>query len=275
MEFQQIKLPSKSLGVVYIIKPTDSDNVKIGSTANFEQRQISLAREYGGFNVIHVSEPHNTYKATEKKMHSAFAQYRIGNTEFFSVEGGLAEQLLIAITLNVASKMSDNEYLSLSEIEQLLLASKKAPRYGVRNYAICLISYRYALKVKEVAGLTWGNFDFKKETFTIDGKVYKLCHHVEAALDGLNQVKQGHLFFSERNTPLRYRMIQKLVEDLSEYCDLGFAIHHSMFRTSRAYHLVERGENFNTVKGFLRIKKDEHVARFFTYNEAKPLIKVD
>ena len=283
LAFQQTKLPSKMSGVVYIIKLTDSNSIKIGCTANFEQRQTSLVREYGGFNVIHVSEPHSTYKATEKKMHSAFAQYRIGSTEFFSVESSEAArafnseavQVLNRIVSSSAIIISDNEYLSLSEIALLLEASKKTPRYGARNYAICLISYRYALGINDIASLTWDNLDFKKGTFTIDGKVYKLYRHVKNALNEFNQTKQGYLFKSERNKPLSYRMIQKVAEGLSDNCNIGFTVYHKMFRASRAYHLVERGENFKTVKDFLRIKQDKYVARFFAYNEAKPLIEVD
>ena len=273
INFHQTKIPHNRHGIVYIIKPNNNPNIKIGSTANFKQRYESLLCDHGKFEIIYTSAKHSDYKSTELKMHSIFSQYNVYG-EFFSIKDDVAKNTLIKVMSSINNKINDNEYLSLTEVNQLISSAKNSIRYGARNHTICLISYSYALGVKEVSSLTWDNVDFKNELFCIDNKQYKLYPHVKTALNDLNTAKYGYLFKSERDNPLSYRSIQKISEDLYHYGTLNFAVHHSMFRTARGFHLAERGENFNTVKEFLRIKKDEHVARFFSCYKAKPLIDV-
>jgi len=56
------------------------------------------------------------------------------------------------------------DYLTRDEVAALLRSSKKSPRYGARNYAMILLSYRHGLRASEVTELRWSDLDLSTGT---------------------------------------------------------------------------------------------------------------
>ncbi len=53
------------------------------------------------------------------------------------------------------------EYLTSSEIDDLMNAAKKVGRYGQRDATMILIAYRHGLRISELVSLKWSQIDLK------------------------------------------------------------------------------------------------------------------
>jgi endogenous inhibitor of DNA gyrase (YacG/DUF329 family) len=80
-----------SIGVVYILHFPHHKAVKIGLTSDFNQRSISLFKDFGEYNIIDIIETDICFKL-ESSLHQKFSKYRMcldegcGRTEFFHEE---------------------------------------------------------------------------------------------------------------------------------------------------------------------------------------------
>lgn len=54
------------------------------------------------------------------------------------------------------------EYLTPKEIDKLIRESKKVGRYGKRDSAMILMSYRHGLRVSELIALKWSQIDLQQ-----------------------------------------------------------------------------------------------------------------
>jgi type 1 fimbriae regulatory protein FimB/type 1 fimbriae regulatory protein FimE len=59
------------------------------------------------------------------------------------------------------------EYLTPSEVDQLIHTARKVGRYGHRDATLILMMYRHALRVSEVSGLRWDVIDLKMALFHV------------------------------------------------------------------------------------------------------------
>jgi hypothetical protein len=78
-------------GVVYILHFPQHSAVKIGLTADFNNRSKGLISDFGEYNIINIIETESVF-ALESSLHEKFSEYRMcleegcGRTEFFSDE---------------------------------------------------------------------------------------------------------------------------------------------------------------------------------------------
>jgi integrase len=111
------------------------------------------------------------------------------------------------------------EYLTPSEVDQLIRTARKMGRYGHRNATLILMMYRHALRVSEVSGLRWDVIDLKMALFHVrrlkNGmpSVHPLHGPELRALRRLKMEYPGlaYVFISERGSPLTARAIRHII----------------------------------------------------------------
>lgn len=143
----------------------------------------------------------------------------------------------------------EREYLTPTEVSTLIDAAKKIGRYGFRDAAVILLSYRHALRVGELVNLRWEHVDFNEGKLLVkrlkkgDASVHYLEGDEMRILRKLKQKSPGSpfIFTTERNTPISTRHIHTIVSRAGEVAGLTFPIHPHMLRHAKGYQLANKG----------------------------------
>jgi integrase len=149
------------------------------------------------------------------------------------------------------------EYLTEDEIAKLLAVAGKS-RNANRDRLIVLMSFRHALRVKELVSLTQEHIDLKTASLHVsrakngvagihglDGDEMRLIRAVMRENDG-----NRFLFVSERGSPLSIDGAQKLIERMGEKAGIPH-LHIHMLRHSTGYALAGRGVDTRTLQAFM------------------------
>jgi len=115
------------------------------------------------------------------------------------------------------SERRAREYLTPSEVENLLRAARQRGRYGQRD-ATLLPMYRHGLRVAEVVGLRWDMLDLKTAVLYVRrvengaATVHPLRGPELRALRQLQHAAPGmaYVFLSEQGGPLTARVDRKI-----------------------------------------------------------------
>jgi type 1 fimbriae regulatory protein FimE len=149
------------------------------------------------------------------------------------------------------------EYLTEAEIGKLLLTAGKS-RNPNRDRLIVLLTFRHALRVKELVSLTVDHIDLKTASLHVsrakngtpgihglDGDEMRLIRAVLRDNGG-----NRFLFVSERGAPLSIDGAQKLIERLGDKAGIPH-LHIHMLRHSTGYALAGRGVDTRTLQAFM------------------------
>jgi type 1 fimbriae regulatory protein FimE len=162
------------------------------------------------------------------------------------------------------------EYLTPSEMEQLLEAAGRAGRYGVRDRTLVLLMYRHGLRVSEAVGLRWDQVDLKAGHL----HVQRLKNGVASThplrgpeLRALRQLRREwpdgpYLFASERGGPMTASNVRKLLARAGTTAKLGFPIHPHMLRHSCGFKLANEGHDTRSLQHYLGHKNITHTVRY-------------
>lgn len=159
------------------------------------------------------------------------------------------------------------DYLTTHEISQLLAAAKRG-RHGQRDYLLCLMAYRHGLRVSELIGIRISDIDLRAGRLSVHRLKGGLGvqHPIEG--DELRAIKthlkarrEGHLFLSERGTPLTRQAISYLLREISGRAGLPHVNPH-MLRHSCGYYLANRGNDLRLIQDYLGHRSPEHTARY-------------
>ena len=291
----QSQQKSKSLGCVYIVKPKDMDKIKIGCTMDFKKRLSGLKTGFGEVESVFESNPHATYKKTEKRMHSIFNHLN-AHGEWFNLDFNEAKLMLQTLMADISLFEHDDKadkddiswhFLTINEIKMCFEGMKKSKRYPLRNYTFFLLCYKHGLRVEELRMLDWSHVDFEKNTIKINRLRHGRCniHSLDTnevfclrslkdsckSIDKLKRksIDADAIFKSERNTRLSKKSIQTICNDLSSICSFDFKLHIQMIRDSAGFHLASSGAHFGEVHDFLGNNNSEHTKKFFIGSYAK------
>lgn len=164
----------------------------------------------------------------------------------------------------------EREHLTPHEVKALVEAAKKIGRYGFRDAAIILISYRHALRVGELVDLRWDHVDFTAGKLFVkrlkrgDASV----HYLEGdELRILRKLKQSNpdspfIFTTERNTPISTRHVRTIVFNAGEEAALGFPVHPHMLRHAKGYHLANKGYDTRLIQSYFGHKNIQHTVAY-------------
>ena len=158
------------------------------------------------------------------------------------------------------------EFLSISEIDELIAAIDLSKPEGERNRAILETMYSCGLRVSELVNLQMSNILEQEGFLLVTGKGNKerIVPIGKAALRYINyykenfrnhmQVKKGEediLFLNRRGKRLTRVMIFTIIKNLAEKAGITKNISPHTFRHSFATHLVDGGADLRAVQEML------------------------
>ncbi|CAN5514076.1 tyrosine-type recombinase/integrase [soil metagenome] len=164
----------------------------------------------------------------------------------------------------------EREYLTPSEVQQLMTAAKKVGRYGQRDAALILICFRHALRVSELVDLQWQQIDFDSAKIHINRVKHgdSSVHFLEGdELRLLRQLKRDtpnspFVFSTERSTPLSTRHVRTLVARAGEVAGLPFPAHPHMLRHAKGYQLANRGVDTRAIQAYFGHRNIAHTTLY-------------
>lgn len=166
------------------------------------------------------------------------------------------------------------EYLTPKEMGKLLLVAKEG-RYGHRDSTLLLIGYRHGLRVSELVGLRWDQFDLTQGLFHVNRlKRGNPSTHPLAGIElrALKQLRREwpdspFVFCSERGGPMTAGNVRKLLTRCGDAADLGFPIHPHMLRHGCGFKLANDGQDTRAIQLYLGHRNIQHSVR---YTELSP-----
>jgi len=167
------------------------------------------------------------------------------------------------------------EHLLPDEVEALMTAAGKFGRHRLRDRALILIAYRHGLRVSELVGMKWDQFDLKRghvhvnrlkngsaSTHPIDGDEMRLLRRLQREYPN-----SLFVFTTERGGPLTRSTVSKLISRAGQNAEIKFPVHPHMLRHATGYYLANRGIPTRTIQAYLGHKSIQHTVR---YTELSP-----
>ena len=170
----------------------------------------------------------------------------------------------------------NREYLTPQEIDTLICIAKKTGRYGQRDAAMILITYRHGLRVSELVSLKWSQIDLKQGLLHISRLKNGISgtHPLfDPELRALRALKRDHpdtdyVFMSERKTPITDSTFRKILARAGKLAKFDLSVHPHMLRHSTGFKLVNDGHDIRSIQHYLGHKNIQHTVR---YTEISPL----
>jgi len=168
------------------------------------------------------------------------------------------------------SEVRSREYLTASEVEQLIEAAKGG-RWGHRDSTMLLIAFRHGLRASELVGLRWEAIDFNQATLHVrrakNGKpgAHPLTGRELRALRRLQREQSppsAFVFTSERGSPFSTAGFYKLVARAGAMASLGIKVHPHMLRHATGFDLANRGTDTRTLQDYLGHRNIQHTVRY-------------
>ena len=167
-------------------------------------------------------------------------------------------------------ELRPREYLTPSEIEELMAVARKRGRYGHRDATMILIAYRHGLRVSELCALRWDHIDFSQGLLHVN----RLKHGTPSVhplrgpeLRALRKLKRDspanpYVFISERDAPLSAAGFRRLLSRAGAASTLAFPIHPHMLRHACGYKLANEGHDTRAIQLYLGHKNIQHTVRY-------------
>lgn len=167
------------------------------------------------------------------------------------------------------------EHLLLDEVDALMKAAGKVGRHRLRDRTLILVAYRHGLRVSELVGLKWDQFDLKRaqmhvnrlkngsaSTHPIEGDELRLLRRLQREYPD-----SPFVFTTERGGPLTRSTVAKLLARAGQEAGLTFPVHPHMLRHGTGYYLANKGVPTRTIQAYLGHKSIQHTVR---YTELSP-----
>ena len=165
------------------------------------------------------------------------------------------------------------EYLTATEVEQLIAAARSRGRHGARDAAMILVAYRHGLRVSELVGLRWDQVDWHPGLLHVrrvkqgNASVHPLRGRELRALRALQRDRTAsHVFTSERGAPMSAAGFRKMLSRTGEVAGLGLAVHPHMLRHACGYHLANAGHDTRAIQHYLGHRNITHTVRYTELN---------
>jgi type 1 fimbriae regulatory protein FimB/type 1 fimbriae regulatory protein FimE len=158
------------------------------------------------------------------------------------------------------------EYLTQTEVKQMIDAAKTAGRHGSRDALLILICYRHGLRVSELTDLRWEQFDFDNGLFHVNRlkNGTPSVHFLEGdEIRALRKLRRDYpnspfVFASERRGPLSVNAIHKIVVRAGQIAGIELSVHPHMLRHGKGYQLASKGIDTRAIQAYLGHKNIQH-----------------
>jgi integrase len=151
------------------------------------------------------------------------------------------------------------KHLLEAEVEQLMKAAKAEGRYGHRDATAIMLAFRHGLRVAELVGLQWQQFDLARGTVQIN-RVKSgdpSTHYLNGVeMRALRQLQRDwpnsrYLFVSERGDPVTTAWFRKMLARLGRKAEMPFPINPHMLRHGCGFMFANAGKDTRSLQGFL------------------------
>lgn len=162
------------------------------------------------------------------------------------------------------------EFLTESEVAQLMKAAESVGRHGHRDASMVLLAYRHALRVSELVALRWDQVDLAHGVIHVRRRkngtpsTHPLHGPELRALRRLQRDYPGcpYVFTGERNGPLTESTVRKMVARAGDVAGLEFAVHPHMLRHATGYKLANDGQDTRAIQQYLGHRNITHTCRY-------------
>ena len=163
------------------------------------------------------------------------------------------------------------EYLTETEIDQLMRAARKRGRWGHRDATMILVAFRHGLRVSELVSLRWEQIDL--ETAHLHVRRLKQGRDSQHPISGpelraLRQLKREQspgsrfVFVSERGAPLTPRGFAQMLSRAAQSIDFPFSVHPHMLRHACGFKLANDGHDTRALQDYLGHRQIQHTVGY-------------
>ena len=173
------------------------------------------------------------------------------------------------------AKRRPREYLTVKEVEMLMISARTRGRYGHRDATMILIAYRHGLRAAELCALRWDQIDFARGLLHVrrlkngTPSVHPMGGTEIRALRRLKreQLESRHVFLTERRAPMTTAGARKTLTRIGDKAEFPFPVHPHMLRHACGYKLANDGQDTRAIQHYLGHKNIQHTVR---YTELSP-----
>lgn len=166
------------------------------------------------------------------------------------------------------------EYLTVSEVNQLIKAAKSLGRHGERDSLMILMAYRHALRVTELVELRWEQLDLNRARMHVnrlkngDSSVHYLEGDERRALRKLQRdyPVSDFVFLSERQGPLSPNAFHKMLARAGIAANLDLSVHPHMLRHGKGHQLASEGVDTRIIQAYMGHKNIQHTVLYTQFN---------
>ena len=150
------------------------------------------------------------------------------------------------------------------------MAAARQNRYGHRDAAMILVSFRHGLRVSEAVDLRWEQVDFNRAVLHVrrskggSPSVHPLSGLEMRALRRLQRESDANpfVFVSERGAPFTTAGFARLVERAARFAGLDFKVHPHMLRHACGFALANAGHDTRALQAYLGHRNIQHTVRY-------------
>jgi type 1 fimbriae regulatory protein FimB/type 1 fimbriae regulatory protein FimE len=167
------------------------------------------------------------------------------------------------------------EYLTPTEIENIIKAARSVGRHGNRDATMILIAYRHGLRVSELVALRWQQVDLKMGLLQVHRRkngIDSIHPLFGPELRSLKKIQRDYpdtqyVFVSERKSPMIPSTFSKIFSRAGSKADLDMPVHPHMLRHSTGFKLANDSRDTRSIQQYLGHKNIKHTTR---YTELSP-----
>lgn len=159
--------------------------------------------------------------------------------------------------------MRPQEHLTEEQVKLLVSTAKKYGKAnGERDELMITLMYTHGLRVSELVGLVWEDFNFENRTFypkrSKNGinTPHPIPRHEEKLLKRYKKKwhkKSEYLFPSIKVTGdhISKRTVRRIVQVAGREAGIGTHVHPHMLRHSCGFHMVNKGVDIRRIQAYL------------------------
>lgn len=178
--------------------------------------------------------------------------------------------------------MKHRLYLTSDEIE-LMLAAALTTNSGKRDYCLILLAFRHGMRISEVLGLSYRDFDMGAGRINVRRlkNGFSTIHPLEVderqAINAWSCERSGWkgadksdlVFLSRRGTALSRQQAYRIVRRAGEKAGIVIETHPHMLRHSCGFELAERGTDTRLIQDYLGHRNIRHTVRYTASNAGR------
>ena len=167
-------------------------------------------------------------------------------------------------------ELRPREYLTGSEVDDLIDAAKRVKRHGHRDATMIMLAYRHGLRVSELIALRWDHVDLKQGTLLVNRnkKGITSTHPLRGPeLRALRKLQRDYtqspyIFETERKVPIKADTVRRIVANAGREAGLGFPVHPHMLRHACGYKLANDGHDTRAIQHYMGHVNIQHTVRY-------------